>query len=111
MKITAEQILSAVDDTKVICWSDLLIKLNLLPEFDRYKKEHGTQYSIQQVFLGKSFINKLDVLFKERIKCSKDKRIKYLRDKYKMAAYSMDCLQSMPTEAEEDIDYLLLKDL
>lgn len=111
MKIEAKQIIDAISDQKVICWSDLLEKLNLLPEFKKYKEEHNKQYSIQKVFMGKRLMNWIDEIFKARIINTKDKRIAHLKERYRLLEYSMDCLQSMPVEAKEDIDYMLLEDL
>lgn len=112
MKIESAQIISAMEDKNVICWSDLLEKLNLITYFKQYKeKNNGESYSIQKVFMGKTLINKLDETFKSRIVKTKDRRIKHLKKRWRLAEYGLDCLQSMPTESKEDIDYMLLKDL
>lgn len=111
MKIIKEQIIEIVNNPKVICWSDILVELNLLPLFEKYLKDHNKKYNIDQIKMGKTLMNKIDDILKERIIRSKDKRIKHLRNKYKLNAYSMDCLQSQPTEAKEDINYMELEDL
>ena len=51
MKISKEQIMEVTNDKKVICWSDLLAGLNLLPLFEKYQKEHKKQYNINQIFI------------------------------------------------------------
>lgn len=111
MKISKKQIIEALEDKKVICWSDLLIKLELLPLFEKYQKEHNQKYDIMKVFMGKTLMDWCDSIMKERLKKSKDKRVIHLREPYKSRAYSWDCLQSQPREAKEDIDYMLLEDL
>lgn len=111
MKILKKQIIEALEDKKVICWSDLLIKLELLPLFEKYNKEHKEKYSIMQMHMGKTLMNLADSIMKEHFKTSKDKRIKYLKEPYRSSVYSLDCLQSQPAEAKEDIDYMLLEDL
>ena len=111
MKITKEQIIEALEDKKVICWSDLLIKLDLLPLFKKYKEEHNEQYDIMKIYMGKTLMDWADSIMKARLKTSKDKRIKHLKEPYRSSAYSLDCLQSQPTKAKEDIDYMLLEDL
>lgn len=111
MKIQKEKILEVVNNDKVICWSDLLVGLELLPIFKKYKEEHNEQYSIQKVFMGKTLMEDIDKIFKARIVKSKDKRIKHLKERWRLAEYGIDCLQSMPVEAKEDIDYMELKDL
>ena len=111
MKITKEKIIEVLKNEKVICWSDLLTELQLLPLFQKYKEEHNEQYSIQKVFMGKTLMNWVDEILKARIVKSKDKRIKHLKEKYRLSEYGMDCLQSMPVEAKEDLDYMLLEDL
>lgn len=111
MKISKEQIMKAVNDTKVICWSDLLCKLDLLPLFEKYTKEHNKKYDIKKIFIGKTLLNNIDSILKSRILKSKDKRIRSLKESYRLSTYNMDCLQSMPEEAKEDIDCMLLEDL
>ena len=112
MKIEYKQIYEAVCDKKVICWSDLLKKLNLFPEFQRYQKEHnGELYSVQKIFMGKRLLNWIDEIFKERIKTTKDKRMYGLKEPYRSSIYGFDCLQSMPVEAKQDKDYMLIKHL
>lgn len=111
MKIEKEQIIEALKDKKVICWSDLLEKLDLLPLFKKYQEEHNKQYSINQIFMGKTLLDWIEEILKDRIVKSKDKRVKHLVEKYRLAALSLDALQSMPTESKDDIDYMLLEDL
>ena len=111
MKIEKEQIIKALEDKKVISWSDLLEKLDLLPLFKKYQEEHNKQYSINQILMGETLINWIEEILKARIVKSKDKRVKHLVEKYRLAALSLDALQSMPVEAKEDIDYMLLEDL
>ena len=111
MKIPKEKIVEVVKNRKVICWSDLLENLNLLPLFAKYQEEHKKQYNINQIFMGKTLLDWIEEIFKARIIKSKDKRVKHLQDKYKLAALSFDALQSMPTESKEDIDYMELIDL
>lgn len=106
MIINKDQIINAMKDKKVICWSDLLIKLELLPLFDKYLKENNKQYSIMQMQMGKTLMDELDKTFKERVLKSKDKRVAYLKDKYRLSALSWDALQSCPKTAKEDIDYI-----
>lgn len=111
MKIAYANIIKAMGDEKVICWSDLLEKLQLVEYFKNYKDRTGQQYDIRKVFIGKTLMDKIDETLKERCLKSRDRRIKHLRGKYKLNAYSMDCLQSQPCTAKEDIDYMLLEDL
>lgn len=111
MKIAKEQIVNALEDKKVICWSDLLTKLELLPVFEKYAKNHNKKYDIMKVWMGKTLIDQCDLIMKERIKNSKDKRIKHLKEPYRSSAYSWDCLQSQPRESKDDIDYMLLEDI
>ena len=112
MKITKEKIIKVLENKKVICWSDLLENLDLLPLFKQYKEDHnGELYSIQKVFMGKTLMNWIDEIFKARIVNTKDKRVAHLKEKYRLSSYSMDCLQSMPVEVKQDLDYMLLEDL
>lgn len=111
MKITKEQIIKVLEDKKVICWSDVLVKLELLPLFENYQKKHNKKYDIMKIYMGKTLIDWSDSIMKARLKNSKDKRIKHLKEPYRSSAYSWDCLQSQPREAKEDIDYMLLEDL
>lgn len=111
MKITKEQIIKALEDKKVICWSDLLVKLELLPIFEKYAKDHDKKYDIMKVWMGKTLMDWCDSIMKERIKTTKDKRIRHLKEPYRSGQYSLDCLQSQPREAKEDIDYMLLEDI
>ena len=111
MKIEKQKIIDALKDDKVICWSDLLVKLELIPLFKKYQEQYKKLYSIQQVFMGKTLMNWVDEILKARIVRSKDKRIKHLTEKYRLSEYGMDCLQSMPTEAKKDIDYMELREL
>ena len=111
MKITKERIIEALKDRKVICWSDLLEKLDLLPLFEKYQKDNKQTYRINQIFMGKTLLDWIEEILKARIVKSKDKRVKHLVEKYRLAALSLDALHSMPTESKEDIDYMLLEDL
>lgn len=111
MKIEKEQIVKALSDKKVICWSDLLEKLDLLPLFEKYQKDNKQTYRINQIFMGKTLLDWIEEILKARIVKSKDKRVKHLVEKYRLAALSLDALHSMPTESKEDIDYMLLEDL
>ena len=111
MIINKEKIIEALEDKKVICWSDLLEKLDLLPLWKKYQKEHNKQYSIHQIFMGKTLLDWIEEILKARIVKSKDKRISGLKEQYRLAALSLDALQSMPTESKEDIDYMELEDL
>ena len=111
MIIDKQQIINVLEDKKVICWSDLLVKLELLPLFEKYLKNHNKKYDIMKIYMGKTLMNLADSIMKARLKTSKDKRIKYLKEPYRSSVYSLDCLQSQPREAKEDIDYMLLEDL
>lgn len=111
MKIEKEQIIKALEDKKVICWSDLLENLDLLPLFEKYQKDNNQTYRINQIFMGKTLLGWIEEILKARIVKSKDKRVKYLTNNYKLSALSLDALHSMPTESKEDIDYMLLEDL
>lgn len=111
MIIDKQQIINVLEDKKVICWSDLLVKLELLPLFEKYLKDHNKKYDIMKIYMGKTLMNLADSIMKEHFKTSKDKRIKYLKEPYRSSVYSLDCLQSQPEEAKEDIDYMLLEDL
>lgn len=111
MKIEKERIIKALEDKKVICWSDLLENLDLLPLFEKYQKDNKQTYRIDQIFMGKTLLDWIEEILKARIVKSKDKRVKYLTNNYKLSALSLDALHSMPTEAKEDIDYMLLEDL
>lgn len=111
MKIEKEQIIKALEDKKVICWSDLLENLDLLPLFEKYQEEHNKQYSINQISVGKTLLGWIEEILKARIVKSKDKRVKHLTNNDKLAALNLDALHSMPTESKEDIDYMLLEDL
>ena len=112
MKITKEKIIKALKNKKVICWSDLLENLDLVPLFKQYKEDNnGELYSIQKVYMGKTLMNWVDEILKARIANTKDKRVAHFRDHYKLSLYNMDCLQSMPMESKEELDYMLLEDL
>lgn len=111
MKIEKEQIIKALEDKKVICWSDLLENLDLLPLFEKYQKDNKQTYRINQIFMGKTLLDWIEETLKTRIVKSKDRRVKHLTNNYKLAALSLDSLHSMPTESKEDIDYMLLEDL
>ena len=111
MIILEDEIMKVVNNPKVICWSDILVGLNLLPLFKKYKEDTHTQYDIMKVFMGKTLMHKIDTILEERIVKSKDKRVRHLRPKYKLNTFHWDCLQSQPTTAKEDINYMELKDL
>ena len=111
MIIEKDKIIEVLKNEKVICWSDLLEYLDLVPLFKKYQEEHKKQYDIKKVFMGKTLINWINEILKARIVKSKDKRVKSLREHYRLAALSFDALHSMPVEAKEDIDYLLLEEL
>lgn len=111
MIVDKQRIINALEDKKVICWSDLLVKLELLPLFEKYLKDHNKKYDIMKIYMGKTLMNLADSIMKEHFKTSKDKRIKHLKEPYRSSVYSFDCLQSQPREAKEDIDYMLLEDL
>ena len=111
MKITKEKIIEVLKNEKVISWSDLLEKLDLLPLFEKYQKEHNKKYSINQILMGETLINWIEEILKARIVKSKDKRVKHLVERYRLAALSFDALQSMPTTCKDDIDYMLLEDI
>ena len=111
MKITKEQLLKVADDKKVICWSDMLVNLELLPLFKKYKEEKHETYSIKKIRVGKTLLKEIDAKLKDRIVKSKDKRVKGYRDNWKLVQFSWDALNSMPEEAKEDIDYMELEDL
>ena len=111
MKIPRKQVLEAVADPKVICWSDLLIKLQLIPMFQAYKREHNEQYSITKVLMGNTLMKDVETILKARFAVSKDKRIKYLHKKQREMSFAMDALQSCPATAQTDIDFMELQDL
>ena len=111
MIIEKQKIIKVLENKKVICWSDLLQELDLIPLFKKYKETHNNEsYSIQKVYMGKTLMNWCDSILKARIVNTKDKRVSHLKEKYRLSEYGMDCLQSMPVE-KEDIDYMLLEDL
>lgn len=111
MKINKEDIMKVVDNFKVICWSDVLVGLNLLPLFEKYKKENNKNYYIGQIKMGKTLMNEIDAILRKRIKTSRDRRVSAYKKDYRETLYAMDALQSQPTEAKEDIDYMELEDL
>ena len=111
MKINKEQIMEVVNNPKNICWSDVLENLNLIPLFQKYKKEHNKTYSITQIFMGKTLIDEIENILKYRIVKSKDKRVRAFRETYRLSKFAFDSLNSCPTTAKEDIDYMELKDL
>ena len=111
MKISKEQIMEVVNKPKTICWSDVLIGLNLLPLFKKYKEEKGQQYDIMKVLMGKTLMDEIDNILKERILKTKDRRVSGYKKSYRPNIYAWDCLQSQPATAKEDIDYMELKDL
>ena len=75
MKIEKEQIIKALEDKKVICWSDLLENLDLLPLFEKYQKDNKQIYRIDQIFMGKTLLDWIEEILKARIVKSKDKRV------------------------------------
>ena len=72
---------------------------------------YNSQYDIMKVWMGKTLMDWCDSIMKERIKTTKDKRIRHLKEPYRSSQYSWDCLQSQPREAKEDIDHMLLEDI
>lgn len=111
MKIEYDKIYEAIKDEKVICWSDLLVKLDLIPLFRKYQEEHKKQYSIDQILMGKTLLGWIEEILRARIAKTKDKRVRGLKEQYRLASLNFDALQSMPMEAKEDINYMELKDL
>ena len=112
MKISREEIMKVVDSPKTICWSDVLVGLDLLPLFKKYKEEHNEDYYIGQIKMGKTLMNEIDAILRKRIKTSRDKRVRaYKKDYRETHIYAWDTLQSQPEEAKEDIAYMLLEDL
>ena len=111
MKINKEEIMKVVDNPKTICWSDVLIGLDLVPVFEEYKKANDKCYYIGKIKLGKTLMNKVDTILKKRIKKSKDKRVCAYKVDYRETIYAMDSLNSQPAEAKEDIDYMELEGL
>lgn len=111
MKISGDRIVQAISDEKVICWSDFLEKLDLLPLFKKYKEENNKQYSINQIFMGKTLLGWIEEILKARIIKSKDKRVKGFKEQRRLSLLGFDALQSMPTTAKRDIDYMELKNL
>lgn len=106
--ITKENVLKTAKKKSIICWSDLLEGLQLLPVFKRYKEKTGEQYDIKFVFMGKTLINQVNEILKKNCLKSKDLRVCIYKDQYKLSAFEMDALWSCPTTAKDDIDYLLL---
>ena len=96
MKIAYANIMKAVSDEKVICWSDLLEKLQLVEYFKNYKDRTGQQYDIRKVFMGKTLMDKIDETLKERCLKSRDRRIKHLRGKYKLNVYAILSIKVLP---------------
>jgi len=112
MKITKDKLMEIANNTKVICWSDMLVGLNLLPLFKKYKEDHNKDYYIGQIKMGKTLMNEIDAILRKRIKTSRDKRVRAYKKEYREThIYAWDTLQSQPAEAKEDIDYMLLEDL
>ena len=111
MKVEKGAIVEALQDNKVICWSDLLERLGLIPFFEAYKNEKGVAYDVRKIFLGKTMIEWVDSILQARIVKSKDKRVKNLKEKYRLHAYGMDALNSCPCTAKDDIDYMELRGL
>lgn len=111
MKIPRKKVLEAVSDANVICWSDLIVKLQLLPLFEAYKREHNEQYSITKVFMGNTLMKDVETILKARFAVSKDKRVKYMHKKQREWSFALDALQSCPATAKTDIDFMELQDL
>lgn len=111
MKITKDKLMEIANNTKVICWSDMLVGLNLLPLFKKYKEDHNKDYYIGQIKMGKTLMNEIDAILRKRIKTSRDKRVRAYKKDYRETLYAMDSLQSQPVEAKEDIDYMELEGL
>lgn len=109
MKINKETLLATANKPTVICWSDLLQELNLIPVFRKYQEKYNKQYDIKYIFLGQTLIDELDkILLNNCLSNKKDKRVKYYTKHYRRTLYGMDYLNSCPTTAKEDIDYLEL---
>ena len=111
MIVTNKNILIALQDKNVICWSDLLGKLGLLPLFQQYKEQHGRPYDVKQMRMGTTLIGIIDCILREKLKKSKDKRVRGTREWFRLSIYGMDYLNFCPSTAEEDIAYLELLDL
>lgn len=111
MIVTNKNILIALQDKNVICWSDLLGKLGLFPLFKQYKEQHGCAYDVKQMRMGTTLLNIIDDILKEKLKKSKDKRVRGTREKFRLSIYGMDYLNYCPSTAEDDIAYLELLDL
>lgn len=111
MVIEKGEIVKALGDEKVICWSDLLGKLGLVEVFKKYQEENGKQYDVKYMRLGETMLDWVDSILKARIVKSKDKRVSGMREHYRISAYSMDWLACCPEKAEKDIDYLELRNL
>lgn len=111
MTIDKDKIIEVLKNEKVICWSDIIEKLDLLPLFKKYQDEHNKLYSIKKVYMGQTLLNWIEEILKARIVKSKDKRVRYLKEQYRLSSLGFDALQSMPTVHREDIDYMLLEDL
>lgn len=112
MKIAKEKIMKVVNNPKCICWGDMLKGLNLLPLFDKYKKEHNKQYDIRQIKMGKTLLNEIEIILKKNIRKTKDRRVSAFIPEYRVNnILAMDALLCQPEEAKEDIDYMLLEEL
>lgn len=111
MIITKDRIIKALEDKKVICWSDLLVRLELLPLFEKYYKEHKEKYFIMKMQMGKTLMNEVEKILKDRIIKSKDKRIRAFKQQSRLNILAWDSLQSCPKIAKEDIDYIEAEDL
>ena len=111
MKITRKQLMKVIEDPKVICWSYIYKPLNVLPLMAAYNQKHEHMYSISQILMGDTLIKDIEKILKERIKHSKDKRVRCSNEKHRMSLFSMDALNSCPTTAKTDINYMEFKDL
>lgn len=112
MKIAYADIMKVVNNPKCICWGDMLKGLNLLPLFKQYKKQYGKDYYIGQIKMGKTLLNEVEIILKQNIRKSRDKRVRMFIPEYRVKnILAMDSLMCKPEEAKEDIDYMLLEDL
>ena len=111
MRIEKGDIIEGLKDKKVLCWSDLLEKLGMVERFKEYKEKTGELYDIKKVSLGATMIEWVDSILKARIAKSKDKRVRGMKENWRMAQYGMDALHSCPETAAKDIDYLEFKGL
>lgn len=106
-----QAVIDALQDKKVICWGDLLIKLGLVDKFKAYKETHGKLYQVHQMYMGKTLINWVDEILRARIIKSRDKRVRACTKVWKLYEYDMDALYCRPALSKKDIDYLECRDL